>query len=78
MLEQEKIIAAREIIGQRFKEIRQEKGLAINAVALRAGLKNSQVKAVEEGNRSYTFDSLIRLCNALDIYSIEITKGKIE
>lgn len=54
----------REVIGQKLKEIREEKGKSIYSLKMRY----ETVKAIEEGSSSYTIDSFIEYIIAIDCY----------
>ena len=53
-------------IGGYLKSTRTQKGLSMYLVAQRAGMKIGQIKAMEEGNTSYTIDSLLKVLSALE------------
>lgn len=54
----------RRIIRQ-LKETRQARGLSLRDVEKLAGVDNSNLSAVEKGERSITLDTLIKLTRAL-------------
>lgn len=62
-------------IGDKINKVRASRGLTLYAVAKTAGIKIDQLKAVEDGSKAYTFDTLIKVCDALDL-SIVIAEKK--
>lgn len=56
-----------EEIGKRIKEIRSEKGISQEKLALKAELDRTYVAGVENGKRNPSIKSLEKIINALDI-----------
>lgn len=55
-----------EVIGKRIKEIRSEKGISQEKLALKAELDQTYVAGVENGKRNPSIKSLEKIINALD------------
>lgn len=55
-----------EVIGKRIKEIRSEKGISQEKLALKAELDRTYVAGVENGKRNPSIKSLEKIINALD------------
>lgn len=55
-----------QIIGERIRAIRQNRGISQEQLALRASLNSSYVGQVERGEKSPTVDSLDKIVNALE------------
>ncbi len=55
-----------EDIGNRIKEIRSEKGISQEKLALKAELDRTYVAGVENGKRNPSIKSLEKIINALD------------
>lgn len=60
------------VLGARVREARIEKGLSQRRLALQAGIKQPDVSRVEEGRKNMTLFTLVRLCKALGIRSVDI------
>ena len=58
-----------EEIGKRIKEIRSEKGISQEKLALKAELDRTYVAGVENGKRNPSIKSLEKIINALDYES---------
>lgn len=56
-----------EEIGKRIKEIRSEKGISQEKLALKAELDRTYVAGVENGKRNPSIKSLEKIINVLDI-----------
>lgn len=56
-----------EDIGNRIKEIRSEKGISQEKLALKAELDRTYVAGVENGKRNPSIKSLEKIINALDM-----------
>lgn len=50
-----------------LREERQAKGLSMTSVAEKAGLSQQMVSYVERGMRQPTLDTLLRICEAMDL-----------
>lgn len=55
------------LFGRNVRDLRREKGLSQEALALEAGMKRSYVSDVERGIRNPTVRALGRLAEALDV-----------
>jgi transcriptional regulator with XRE-family HTH domain len=53
---------------------RAERGLTLAAVADKAGLSYQMVRFVEQQKRNPTFDTLLRICDAMEIEFIDVLK----
>jgi transcriptional regulator with XRE-family HTH domain len=62
--EREAVIAR--LVAQ-LKARREELGLSLNETAWRAGLNHSMVLRVERRERTPTIETLLRICEALDV-----------
>lgn len=60
-------------IGIVIKAKREQRGLSLNALSLKAlthtgkVMQIHQIKSIEEGAKNYTIDSLLTLCELLDL-----------
>lgn len=54
-------------IGRKIKEKREEQGLSQYMLASKAGLHQVIVRNIEAGETAYSIDSLMCVCNALDL-----------
>lgn len=68
MINEKVVIAARKLVGQHLKNIREEKQLSYYAVGKLAGMSIEQIQGVESGEKAYTFDSFLKITHALDCY----------
>jgi len=50
-----------------LKEERNRRGLSLVTVATKAGLSRQMISFVEQETRNPTLDSLLRICDALDV-----------
>ncbi len=55
-----------------LREERESRGLSMTALATRAGLSQQSVSYVERGMRIPNLDTLLRVCDALDVPLPEI------
>lgn len=60
--------AYREVMGQRLREFREERGLSAYRVAQVGGIRIDQVKAVERGDQNYTIDAFLGYIIGCDLY----------
>ena len=60
--------AYREVMGQRLKAFREERGLTAYRVAQNGGIRIDQVKAIEAGETNYTIDALLGHIMGSDLY----------
>lgn len=56
-----------EKVGNRIKEIRKEKGISQEKLALKAELDRTYIAGVESGKRNLSIKSLEKILNALEI-----------
>jgi transcriptional regulator with XRE-family HTH domain len=54
-------------VAELLKKERQKHGLSLNALAQRAGLSRQSIRFVEQGLRSPTLDTLLRITTALGV-----------
>jgi transcriptional regulator with XRE-family HTH domain len=55
------------IFGEHFKKLREAKGLSQDDVAARSRLTKSSVSVIENGNRNFSFSTLLALAKAIDV-----------
>ncbi|MBS3789104.1 helix-turn-helix transcriptional regulator [Candidatus Bipolaricaulota bacterium] len=58
--------------GDRLRELREEKGLAQDKLAMKAGLNPSYVGFIERAQRNPTLETIHRLASALDVSTKEL------
>jgi transcriptional regulator with XRE-family HTH domain len=56
-----------EKVGNRIKEIRKEKGISQEKLALKAELDRTYIAGVESGKRNLSIKSLEKILNALEV-----------
>jgi transcriptional regulator with XRE-family HTH domain len=68
----------RDVLGERLRTFREDRGLTVYKVAKNGGIRIDQVKAIESGGTNYTIDSLLGyiLGNDLYIYFAEKSEGR--
>jgi transcriptional regulator with XRE-family HTH domain len=54
-------------LGLAVREVRQERGLSQEALAHASGLHPTYISGIERGLRNPTWNSIARLCQALDV-----------
>jgi len=54
-------------IGKEIKKIKSDKKISYYKLSKLSGLTHSQIQNIENGNKAYTFESLLKICNGLDI-----------
>lgn len=64
-----------EQIGRRIYKKRKEMNLSQDALAERSGLSQSFLTCVERGEKGPGYDSIIKLCNALEISADYLLTG---
>lgn len=64
------------IVGNNIREVRLQKGLTQEALALECGLSQGYINQLENGKRLYTQKSLEVIAKALDTPTIEFFKEK--
>ncbi len=65
----------RKEIGERLKKIREKKQISTHKLQKEYGLRYEILKSIEEGNASYTVNSLLKYCEGVGCY-IEIKSKK--
>ena len=60
-------------LGEAIRQLREERGLTIEALADRLGSDLSQLGGVERGTRNATYEYLLRLARSLDTSVGELT-----
>lgn len=55
------------LIGKEIKKIKTEKKISYYKLSKLSGLTHSQIQNIENGNKAYTFESLLKVCNGLEI-----------
>lgn len=63
-----------QLIAKRLRKARKEKGLTQLELSLQAGISQNMVACIEAGKRNPTFQTLIRMCRALDVQLSDILK----
>lgn len=58
----------KEVLGQRLRDFRKERGLSMYAVSQKGQIRIDQVKAVEEGITNYTIDVFLGYIVGSDLY----------
>ena len=61
-----------EVFGQVLKELRAQKGLTQEALALEAGTERSHISALERAEKGPSLGTILRLAHALDISAGQI------
>ena len=61
-------------VGKVCAAARKAKGWTLNRTETESGLRAHQIEGIEDGSKSYTFDSLVQLCSVLGI-TIEVYFG---
>ena len=64
----------RNLVGQNFARIRQEKGLTQEQVEARSGFSQQYLSGLENGRRNPTVITLYELAEALGVTPIELLK----
>jgi transcriptional regulator with XRE-family HTH domain len=58
----------REVLGERLRAFREDRGLSAYKVAQKGNLRIEQVKAVESGETNYTIDIFFKYIYGCDLY----------
>ena len=64
-----------EKVGQKIKQIRNEKGLSQEKLALKAEIDRTYLAGVEQGKRNPSLKSLEKIVEALDISFQDLFEG---
>lgn len=62
-------------LGQHLREIRNQRGLSISALARASGLDHKTIRNIEAGKHAATADTLALLAKALDVPISALTDG---
>jgi len=62
-------------LGERLKNLRQERGFSQMDLALESGLSQPTICKYENGGLHITVDSLVKVCEALDRNILDVLKG---
>ena len=74
MAEDKKRLAICAAVAQILQKERTQRRLTLAAVAAKAGLSYQMIRFVETQKRNPTLDTLLRICDAMDIEFIEMMK----
>lgn len=55
------------IFGRHIKKLREEKGLSQDEVAARCRVTKGSLSVIENGNRNFSFSTLLALAKALEV-----------
>lgn len=58
----------REVLGERLRAFREERGLTVYKAAQNGGIRIDQVKAIESGEKNYTIDAFLGYILGNDLY----------
>ena len=58
----------REVLGERLRAFREDRGLTVYKVAQIGGIRIDQVKAIESGETNYTIDAFLGYILGSDLY----------
>lgn len=58
----------REVLGERLRTFREDRGLTVYKVAQNGGIRIDQVKAIESGETNYTIDAFLGYILGNDLY----------
>jgi transcriptional regulator with XRE-family HTH domain len=72
MMEKDNILIE---LGARIKELRASKNLTQETVADKCDWDFTTVSRIENGKTNITMESIIKLCNAMDVTLEELFKG---
>jgi transcriptional regulator with XRE-family HTH domain len=67
-------LGAKELFGQRLRELRQLRGLSQEELAAEAGLDRTYISSCERGKRNVSLENIYRLAAALDVEPHELLK----
>ena len=62
------------LIAKRLKAARKQKGINQFELSLQSGVSQNMIACIESGKRNPTFQTVIKLCRALDVNLSEILK----
>ena len=63
-----------QLIANRLRKARKEKGITQLELSLQAGISQNMVACIEAGKRNPTFQTIIKMCRALDVRLSDILK----
>lgn len=58
--------------GNRIRSVREEKGWSISDVVSKGNVSKNDLVAIESGNRSFSFTTLLELCKSLETTPSEL------
>lgn len=64
----DKIIAAREVIGAHLSKVRQGKKISKYRIMQETGLQMNIINSIERGSTSYTIDSFLKYAQTIGVY----------
>ena len=64
---EKKITEQTQLIIQRLRQEREDKGISQMDLSLKAGLSQNQVNYIETGKRTPNLNTILRICNTLEI-----------
>lgn len=62
------------LIAKRIKAARKKKGMTQLELSFQAGISQNMIACIESGKRNPTFQTVIKLCRALDLRLSDILK----
>jgi len=65
-------VAYRRAFGQRLRELRSERGISQEALALRTGIARSYMGGIERGEKNPALDHIVRLASGLALPPSEL------
>lgn len=58
----------REVLGERLRDFREDRGLSVYRVAKKGNIRIDQVNAVESGEKNYTIDAFLGYISGSNLY----------
>ena len=65
------------VLGQRLRQIRQEKGYTLQSLAGKAGIGNVYLSEIERGLKMPSLNSFIRIVEALEVSADGVLRGEL-
>ena len=65
------------VLGQRLRQIRQEKGYTLQSLAGTAGIGNVYLSEIERGLKMPSLNSFIRIVEALEVSADGVLRGEL-